>query len=140
MEDHITRFLLFLNEDRKLAANTVAAYQNDLRQLQEYLRSRDASNGHAARVPMARRLDSGVTSEMLDAVTRADISDFVLGLRERGYAPATVARKIAAIKSLFHYLAKNGLIREDPTRCTSTRPRWASRCREPSPSTTCSDC
>ena len=112
MEDHITRFLLFLNEDRKLAANTVAAYQNDLRQLQEYLRSRDSSNGHTTNGHPTTDI---VSSEMLDAVTRADISDFVLGLRERGYAPATVARKIAAIKSLFHYLAQNGLIREDPT-------------------------
>jgi integrase/recombinase XerD len=107
MEDQVTRFLLFLNEDRGLAANTVAAYQNDLRQLQEYLRSR--LNGHAP-------LEGGVASRaVLDTVSKDDISTFVYGLRERGYAPATVARKIAAIKSLFHYLHKNNLIHEDPT-------------------------
>ena len=67
MEDHITRFLLFLNEDRKLAANTVAAYQNDLRQLQEYLRSRDHGNGHTTNEQPAVTV---ISSEMLDAVTR----------------------------------------------------------------------
>ncbi len=113
MEDHIVRFLLFLNDDRGLAANTVAAYQNDLRQLQEYLQSRTNRNGHSSNGNGAS--EAATLNALLDTVTRGDINDFVLGLRERGYAPATVARKIAAIKSLFHYLHKNGLIREDPT-------------------------
>ncbi len=113
MEDHIVRFLLFLNDDRGLAANTVAAYQNDLRQLQEYLRGRSNGNGHATNGNGTA--EAATLNTVLDGVTRNDINEFVLGLRERGYAPATVARKIAAIKSLFHYLSKNGLIREDPT-------------------------
>ena len=109
MEDHVVRFLRFLNDDRGLTANTVAAYQNDLRQFQEYLRQRQASangNGHA--------VGDGAT-DTLSTITRTTVTDFVLGLRARGYAPATVARKIAAIKSLFHYLHKNGIIPEDPT-------------------------
>jgi integrase/recombinase XerD len=110
MEDQIARFLRFLNEDRGLTANTVAAYQNDLRQFQEYLHERQPSangNGHAG--------GEAPATDPLSAVTRATVTDFVLGLRARGYAPATVARKIAAIKSLFHYLHKNGVMSEDPS-------------------------
>src|SRR3954451_4477888 len=112
MEEHIVRFLRFLNDDRGLTPNTVAAYQNDLRQFEEYLHTRSAhanGNGHAALSADAAGTDP------LGSADRITVTDFVLGLRERGYAPATVARKIAAIKSLFHYLAQNGLIREDPT-------------------------
>src|SRR5262245_44231881 len=104
MEEQIVRFLRFLNDDRGLSANTVAAYQNDLRQFQEYLRER------AERPSDYPGEGGGVV-----VVGRGTVSEFVLGLRARGYAPATVARKIAAIKSLFQYLYKNHLIPEDPT-------------------------
>ena len=47
MEDHIVRFLRFLNDERGLSSNTVAAYQNDLRQFVEYLRERpERANGN----------------------------------------------------------------------------------------------
>jgi integrase/recombinase XerD len=111
MEEHIVRFLRFLNDDRGLTPNTVAAYQNDLRQFEDYLQARHArgnGNGHAA--PQRSASD-----DLLSIADRAAVTDFVFGLRERGYAPATVARKIAAIKSLFHYLHKNMIIAEDPT-------------------------
>jgi integrase/recombinase XerD len=112
MEEHIVRFLRFLNDDRGLTPNTVAAYQNDLRQFEDYLQERQArtnGNGHSAADGRAHAVD------LLGAADRGAVTDFVLGLRERGYAPATVARKIAAIKSLFHYLHKNAVIGEDPT-------------------------
>jgi integrase/recombinase XerD len=98
-----------------LAANTVAAYHNDLRQFQQFLSNRRArlnerTNGHD---PVSAN-GTGETDLLLSS-TRGTIAEFVLDLRERRYAPATVARKIAAIKSLFHYLYKNRLIAEDPT-------------------------
>jgi integrase/recombinase XerD len=112
MEEHIVRFLRFLNDDRGLTPNTVAAYQNDLRQFEDFLHARYArgnGNGQTA-------LDGSASgADLLSAADRSTVTDFVLGLRERGYAPATVARKIAAIKSLFHYLHKNAIVAEDPT-------------------------
>jgi integrase/recombinase XerD len=110
MEDHIVRFLRFLNDERGLSSNTVAAYQNDLRQFVEYLRERPEranGNGHHGN-------GNGASAGPPGQVSRALLNEYVLGLRARGYAPATVARKIAAIKSLFQYLYKNGLIAEDP--------------------------
>jgi integrase/recombinase XerD len=104
MQEDIIRFLRFLNDDRGLAANTVSAYQNDLRQFDGYLHER-AEHGNG----------NGAAAAEMPCVTRGVINEFVLGLRARGYAPATVARKIAAIKSLFQYLHKNGVLPEDPT-------------------------
>lgn len=48
-------------------------------------------------------------------VGREDIIGYIFFLKERLYATSTVARKIAAIKSFFHYLADLGLVDFDPT-------------------------
>jgi integrase/recombinase XerD len=48
-------------------------------------------------------------------VSREDVLGFLLFLRERSYATSTVARKIAAVKSFFHWLKAQGLIAVDPT-------------------------
>lgn len=113
MHDCIAQFLRFLHEQRGLTANTVAAYQNDLRQFQEFLAEHPPAAVHAA----PERANGHVArAEHAFAVSRATIEEFVLRLRERGYAPATVARKIAALKSLFHYLHQQGLVADDPTR------------------------
>jgi integrase/recombinase XerD len=113
MHDRIAQFLRFLHEQRGLTANTVAAYQNDLRQFQEFL----AEHPPAAALAAPERANGhSAHPEHPFAVSRATIEEFVLRLRERGYAPATVARKIAALKSLFHYLHQQGLVGDDPTR------------------------
>ncbi|NWJ45155.1 MAG: tyrosine-type recombinase/integrase [Chloroflexi bacterium] len=48
-------------------------------------------------------------------IGKEDIVDYILFLKERAYATSTVARKIAAIKSFFHYLADHGLVDFDAT-------------------------
>ncbi|HEX8729969.1 MAG TPA: tyrosine-type recombinase/integrase, partial [Ktedonobacterales bacterium] len=51
-----------------------------------------------------------------EAVTREDVSAFVDELHRREYATTSIARKIAAVKSFFHYLVASGAIATDPTR------------------------
>jgi integrase/recombinase XerD len=101
LSDLIDQFLHHLANQRRVAPNTVAAYHNDLRQFAEYVGT------------------SG--SEVLEGVapdgeqlTAPAVAGFVLYLREKGYAQATVARKIAAVKSFFHYAAEAGLVKENP--------------------------
>src|SRR5581483_2715 len=46
---------------------------------------------------------------------REEVAGFFLSLREdKGYSAATIARKMAAVKSLFHYLMKQGAITANP--------------------------
>ncbi len=60
-------------------------------------------------------------------VGKDDILSYILHLKhERGYVAATVARKVAAIKSLFHFLWRDGVIAEDPT-ATLESPRVEKR-------------
>nr|MBF6592765.1 tyrosine-type recombinase/integrase [Ktedonobacterales bacterium] len=69
--------------------------QTDLRQLTDFL----------ARRGIAR----------WDDVTPAMIADFVLHLRERQYATTSIARKVAALKSFFHYLSATRNLAQDPS-------------------------
>ncbi|MDQ3856282.1 MAG: tyrosine recombinase XerD, partial [Chloroflexota bacterium] len=51
-------------------------------------------------------------------ITRSDVQDYLVHLKgreERAYAPSTQARKMAAIKSFFHFLAADRKIAKDPT-------------------------
>lgn len=95
MEDTITSYLDHLTAHQGASANTRGAYSADLRQLSIFLRSVDVT---AWRV---------VNSDHLVA--------FLLRLREQHYATTSVARKLAAIKSFFHFLGEYDLIAADPT-------------------------
>lgn len=103
MRSQVEQYLDFLVQERRLSPNTVAAYRNDLSQLAEYL---DSSR--------ARALAADSDEELGCGVGRAQVMDFVLALRDRGYAPATIARKIAATRSLFQFLNERGDIAENP--------------------------
>jgi integrase/recombinase XerD len=122
MKHQVDAFLNFLASERGLAANTLAAYHNDLNQFADYLASRDGSycsDGRAAESHAATPDREGVMA-------------FFLHLREKGYTPSTIARKTAAIKSFFHFLASKGFVSEDPTasidspRISKSLPRAAS--------------
>jgi integrase/recombinase XerD len=100
MQAKIDEFLDYLVSEKNYSANTIAAYRNDLTQFAEYL------------------VDQAEKPEALqwNAVDRNQIIGYVLYLKERRYASSTVARKVAAIKSFFHYLHDEDVVSEDPTR------------------------
>jgi integrase/recombinase XerD len=107
MGPHVEDFLRFLAEERRLSANTLSAYRNDLRQFEDYLVSERA----------ARAQDGRPDAELeawLPAAGPAELVDFFLHLKEKGYSPATIARKMAAVKSVFHYLHRRGEIMANP--------------------------
>lgn len=110
MQREIERYLSYLVNDKGSSENTVAAYRNDLSQLYGHLRT--------VRTP-GRQLSvvSGDEDDAYNwaAVNRARLVGFIASLKEKGYASATLARKIAAVKSYFHWLAKEGLVKVDPT-------------------------
>jgi integrase/recombinase XerD len=84
-------FLVALRSERGLAANTVAAYRRDLG---AYLAYVDESG---------REPDSEL------------VSAYVRSLHRRGLAPATIARKVAAVRGYHRFLVVEGLSGHDPT-------------------------
>jgi integrase/recombinase XerD len=75
--------------------NTVMAYRNDLSQACSYLGRQQIHNW--------------------PEVTREHLAAYVLEMREhQGYRPATLARKLAALKAFFRYLRAADLVAADP--------------------------
>lgn len=99
MDDHIGHFLNFLSVEKGSSGNTVQAYRNDLQQFDLYLTG---------------LMGNGKPRDW-EKLERDLIVDYLLMLKtEKDYAEATVARKVAAIKSFFQYMQAEGLIRTNP--------------------------
>jgi len=94
----VNEFLEFLSVEKGASGNTVAAYRNDLGQLTGFLDAK--KNGGALNWP---------------AVSQTQILDYILHLKSQDYAEATVARKVAAVKSFFAFLQAEGKLKINPT-------------------------
>lgn len=94
MDASLEQFLGYLSVERGASAHTLAAYGRDLTTYLDFLCSRGIAG--------------------LDAVTRDDLTAWVVSLRARGLAPTTVARKVSAVKSFHRFLAREGVTATHP--------------------------
>jgi integrase/recombinase XerD len=101
VKEAIKKFLNYLEVERGFSRNTIEAYENDLNQLVGFLEEEAAKGG---------------AIKPWTAFDRQSILSYLTNLKERRYAATTVARKVAAIKSFFSFLATEGLVKENPTR------------------------
>ncbi len=86
-------FLLYLQTERGLAANTVEAYGNDLAHAWEYLKAK------------------GVTD--WGAVDRPHLEGWMSELAKLDYEPATVARKLSALRMFAKFLVRERICAKD---------------------------
>jgi len=96
MEEDIKSFLDYLASEKKYSKNTLAAYNNDLNQLAEYVRSEGPVGGLETSEPR-------LNAELL--------SGYLYSLRGRKYTTSTVARKVAAAKSFLKFMIDRGKLR-----------------------------
>lgn len=87
-------FLEYLRVEKGLASNSVLSYRRDLTGFFEYAERRELK---------------------LRAVIREDIRRYMRTLYERHLAPRSVARNLVSLRNFFRFLAKEGVIEEDPT-------------------------
>ncbi len=95
MKLDIEAFLQYLTKDKGYSQNTVAAYHNDLTQMAAFITAEQAKG----------------------IITSYDglLKGYLLKLREKRYAVATTARKVASAKSFFKFMVDSGRMRENPT-------------------------
>lgn len=99
MQTKVDEFLTSLEVEKGYSENTRVAYKNDLGQFLAYVQKNA--------VPPVQ--DWG-------KVTKDHLIAYILSLKaDREYASTTVARKVAAIKSFFHFLVAEGFVKDDPT-------------------------
>ena len=114
VEHLILDFLAYLELERGLSRNTLGAYRTDLLQFGTFLERRRLSVTEASHGDLAAFL--------------AELSN-----GSRPVAAATIARKVACLRSFYRHLRREGLIEHDPTaelhgpRKTQRLPRVLSR-------------
>jgi integrase/recombinase XerD len=89
LDQCVEEYLLSLDVERGLAANTIAAYRRDLDQYLEFLEGREPGP--------------------------ADVERYMERLRELDLASSTVSRKQAAMRGMHRFLVAEGLRGKDPT-------------------------
>ncbi len=97
LEEGIARFLAYLDKERNCAEYTLCSYRCDLQQFARFL------------YPRVDNLQLP-----LQVVQREQVQAFVVELEEKGLKASTVARKLAALRSLFRYLCREGAIAANP--------------------------
>ena len=95
----VNEFLEFLSVEKGASGNTIAAYRNDLSQLEDFFGVKK-NGSHAIQWPN---------------LAQNHVMDYILHLKSQSYAEATVARKVAAVKSFFSFMQAEGRLKVNPT-------------------------
>ncbi len=97
MEDQVRLFLDDMFKRRGCSPNTIQAYRNDLTQLLNFVQ---------------------IEKPYLAQWSRVDkplLITFLSHLSDHEYSPASISRKVAVIKTFFHFLLQHRLISDDPS-------------------------
>jgi integrase/recombinase XerC len=97
MQQALADYLRYLSLERNASPHTVKSYREDLHQAVEFFTTAPAG---AARTP--------------EQVTPRLVRAYLAWLHERRYAKATIARRLAAVRSWFRYLCRQGVLPANP--------------------------
>lgn len=100
MDDLIERFIQYLGGERNLSPHTLRNYRSDLAQFRDFLGSR-----------------AGPTA--IESVGAAEVRAFLASLMERERQRTSVARKLAALRSFFAFLCRDGVLDANPAATVS---------------------
>lgn len=95
MKNDLESFIRFLSEERGLAQNTLDSYERDLSQYIDFLEQ------------------SGVQS--LQDSGKVNINGYLLRLKQKGRATATLSRTMVSIRALYQYMVKERRMENDPS-------------------------
>lgn len=102
MHSAVERFLQYLRIERNASPYTLKSYAEDFESLFDYFRDRQGG------VPK------------VDAVTVVQLRGFVTYLHECQYSRATMARRIACLRSFFRFCAREKIVSVNPARALRT--------------------
>jgi integrase/recombinase XerC len=102
MKSAIERFLAYLKAVRNASPHTLRSYRNDLGQFLEYLSP------------------PGAPEVKLHEIDHRVIREFLGHLHDRHLQKRSLARKLASLRSLFKFCAREGLVRDNPARLVAT--------------------
>jgi integrase/recombinase XerD len=104
VKDNIAQFLDYLALERGLSKNTLLSYKRDLNKFSDYLNKKGVSSFSGAK--------------------KSDVTDFMLYEKDKGLSANSIARSLAAIKTLFRFLTREGFLKIDVTNVIDTPKLW----------------
>jgi len=104
VEELIDSFLDYLSVERALAKNTILAYRADLNLYLDFINRR------------------GIM--ILSKVSKNDIVDFMLFQKEQGISATSISRRLAAIRMFHRFLARERVLKSDPTTLIDSPKLW----------------
>ncbi|MGE5197594.1 MAG: site-specific tyrosine recombinase XerD [Deltaproteobacteria bacterium] len=104
MREFIDVFLNYLSVERGLSPNTIVSYRRDLNFYMDFLDARGF--------------------QALSKISRNDITNFMLSRKDKGLAPNSIARSVAAIKSFHRFLVRERILTSDATSLVDSPKLW----------------
>ncbi|MCJ7543302.1 MAG: tyrosine recombinase XerC [Phycisphaerae bacterium] len=113
----LARFLEYLDSQRGFSPHTVRCYAADLAQYDQFL----AATAHASadkltvqQLAHAPPLAAKELEQRVLAATAMEVRSYLVVLRNSAYSKATVARKLAALRSFYKHLVRTGRVEASP--------------------------
>jgi len=104
MKELIDTFLNYLSIERGLSNNTIISYREDLNNYLTFIENKN--------------IDS------LSKISKDNITGFMLAQRDKGIAPNSVARRLAAIRMFHRFLARERILKNDPSTLVDSPKLW----------------
>lgn len=98
MHSEIGQFLRYLGIEKNASALTIKSYREDLIDLADYLQE---------------KLGNGIRA---GAVTPRDLRGYAAALHDAGYARASIARKLASLRSFYRFAQRQNLAESNPAK------------------------
>jgi integrase/recombinase XerC len=95
VQEHIDKFLRYLEFEKGVSAHTLRAYRKDL------------------------KVFSGAVNTAPENIDLIDVRGFIAGQIKQGLSKTTVGRRLSSIRSFFKFLYREGFIRSNPAKLVS---------------------
>lgn len=107
MDDLLTQFLEHLRYERNVSEHTLRNYQSDLEQFLEYLAPAHPKTGKRSTPALA-------------AIDHITIREWLSTLHTAQKKKASIARKLAALRTFFQFLVREGVLEMNPAKLVAT--------------------
>lgn len=93
MEKEINAFIFYLHNVKRTSENTEMSYKRDLVKVCRFMEEQGISDIHK--------------------VSATNLNSYILYLEKNHFSAATISRNIASLKAFYHYMVKEGMVKDD---------------------------